>query len=49
MTLEHVRDENHPADFLTKWLPAKKFKLSMAYATNSNNAVKDITTHAMQK
>ena len=49
VTLEHVRDENHPADFLTKWLPAKKFKLSMAYATNSNNAVKDITTHAMQK
>ena len=41
ITLEHVKDEDNPADFLTKWLGAKKFKLSVAYATNSANAVKD--------
>ena len=40
VSLEHVKDENNPADFLTKWLGAKKFKLSLAYATNSRNAVK---------
>ena len=40
ITLEHVKDEDNPADFLTKWLNAKKFKLSVAYATNSANAVK---------
>ena len=40
VSLEHVKDVDNPADFLTKWLPAKKFKLSMAYATNSVNAVK---------
>ena len=40
VTLEHVRDENNPADFLTKWMSAKKFKLSLAYASNSCNAVK---------
>ena len=40
MSLEHVKDVDNPADFLTKWLLAKKFKLSLAYATNSVNAVK---------
>ena len=40
VSLEHVKDVDNPADFLTKWLPAKKFKLSLAYATNSANAVK---------
>ena len=40
VTLEHVKDVNNPADFLTKWLGAKKFKQSLAYATNSRNAVK---------
>ena len=40
VSLEHVRDEDNPADFLTKWLNAKKFKLSLAYASNSHNAIK---------
>ena len=40
VTLEHVRDEDNPADFLTKWLGAKKFKISLDYATNSKHAVK---------
>ena len=40
VTIEHVRDEDNPSDFLTKWLPAKKFKLSMEYATNARNATR---------
>ena len=40
VSLEHVKDENNPADFLTKWMSAKKFKLSLAYASNSHNVVK---------
>ncbi|KAL1518486.1 hypothetical protein AB1Y20_002777 [Prymnesium parvum] len=29
----HVRDEANPADFLTKWVPAKKLRTSIAYVT----------------
>lgn len=37
--LVHVRDADMPADFLTKWLPAKKMEASLERATNSRNAV----------
>ena len=37
--LVHVRDADMPADFLTKWLPAKKLEASLERATNSRNAV----------
>ena len=40
VTLEHVKDVDNPADYLTKWLSAKKFKLSVEYATNARNVVK---------
>ena len=30
----HVRDAENPADFLTKWTNADKFKRSLNYATN---------------
>ena len=33
-----VPDPQMPADFLTKWLPAKKFNLSLDYATNASAA-----------
>ena len=36
--LVHVGDSEMPADFLTKWLPAKKFNLSLDYATNASAA-----------
>ncbi|KAL1519994.1 hypothetical protein AB1Y20_023476 [Prymnesium parvum] len=29
----HVRDDANPADFLTKWVPAKKLRTSVAYVT----------------
>ena len=29
-----------PADFLTKWVSASKLRESVAYATNSRNAVR---------
>ena len=35
-----VRDPDMPADFLTKWLPAKKLRTSIDYATNSAAAGK---------
>ena len=37
--LVHVRDADMSADFLTKWLPAKKLEASLERATNSRNAV----------
>ena len=40
VTIEHVRDEDNPSDFLTKWLPAKIFRLSMEYATSARNATR---------
>ena len=36
VTLRYIPDANMPADFLTKWIPAAKFKTSIAYATNSH-------------
>jgi hypothetical protein len=36
-----VTDEENPADFLTKWLAAKKFEMSIEYATNSKRAVEE--------
>ena len=32
----HVKDPENPADFLTKWVNADKFKRSVVYTTNSN-------------
>ena len=32
----HVKDPENPADFLTKWVNADKFKRSVAYTTNSS-------------
>jgi hypothetical protein len=39
--VRHVTDEENPADFLTKWLAAKKFEMSIEYATNSKRAVEE--------
>ena len=35
--LVHVGDAEMPADFLTKWVPAKKLERSLAYVTNQAN------------
>ena len=35
VTVGHVSDKENPADFLTKWVSADKFKASVAYATNA--------------
>jgi len=37
--LVHVPDEENPADFLTKWLPARKLRASVRYATNHGKRV----------
>ena len=37
--MRHVDDGNNPADFLTKWLERQKLDESVAYASNSANAV----------
>ena len=34
VSLQHVPDENMPADFLTKWIPKPKLEKSIRYATN---------------
>ena len=39
VVLGHVPDEENPADFLTKFVSAKKLEASVAYLTNSNNRV----------
>jgi len=31
----HISDAHMPSDFLTKWINARKLRLSLAYATNS--------------
>ena len=36
VTLRFIPDASMPADFLTKWIPAAKFKASITYATNSH-------------
>ena len=35
--LVHVGDAEMPADFLTKWVPAKKLEKSLDYVTNRKN------------
>ena len=37
--LVHVGDAEMPADFLTKWVSAKKLDRSLAYITNKDNRV----------
>jgi hypothetical protein len=37
--LRHVPDVENPSDFLTKWVGRDKLRRSLAYATNSRNAV----------
>ena len=37
--LRHVEDAENPADFLTKWVSAKKLIESLEYVTNSKEAV----------
>ena len=37
---KHVKDENNPADYLTKWVPPKKFRASINYIFNLENALK---------
>ena len=46
VVIRHVSDEENPAGFLTKWVDAKKFDASIAYVTNSANAV-DATPKAL--
>ena len=36
VSLQHVPDENMPADFLTKWIPRAKLEKSIRYATNAH-------------
>ena len=38
--LGYVPDEENPADYLTKFVPASKLERSIAYLTNSVNAVR---------
>ena len=40
VTIGHVADPENPADFMTKWVPAKKAETSIDYATNRRNAVR---------
>ena len=35
VVLKHIPDKQNPADFLTKWVPGDKFKMSVDYLTNS--------------
>tara|TARA_B110000046_G_C13021457_1_gene411460 strand:- start:974 stop:4489 length:3516 start_codon:yes stop_codon:yes gene_type:complete len=37
--LEHIPDEQMPADFLTKWIPKPKLERSLRYATGSHAPV----------
>ena len=37
--VRHVEDAENPADFLTKWVHGKKLEESLAYVTNSKEAV----------
>ena len=32
----HIKDEENPSDFLTKWQPRKKMRLSVKYATGQD-------------
>ena len=36
----HVRDEENPADFMTKYVKKDKFDKSLEYATNARNRPK---------
>ena len=42
----HVRDEENPSDFLTKWVPKAKMESSVRFATNSDNVVVRSVTFA---
>jgi hypothetical protein len=35
-----VRDEENPADFMTKYVPKAKYEASYKYATNAHNSVR---------
>jgi hypothetical protein len=39
VSLGHVRDEENPADFLTKFVSGRKLEASLEFATNSRNVV----------
>ena len=39
----HIKDTENPSDFLTKWVPKRKLKLSLQYATNSKALAGDTT------
>ena len=45
--VKHVADAQNPADFLTKWVSADKFKKSLSYATNSTAFVPQ-RAHALE-
>ena len=36
---QHVTDVNNPADFLGKWVPPKKFRATVKFIFNLDNAV----------
>ena len=36
----HVRDEENPTDFMTKFVSKAKFAVSHEFATNAKNAVR---------
>jgi len=40
VVMQHVTDAENPADFLPKWVGAKKLKRSLAFATGSMRLVK---------
>ena len=42
VSLQHLPDENMPADFLTKWIPRAKLEKSIRYATNAHGLTRDV-------
>ena len=40
ITVKHVPDDSMPADFLTKWIGAKKLETSIEFATHASARVR---------
>ncbi|KAL1510915.1 hypothetical protein AB1Y20_005744 [Prymnesium parvum] len=45
----HVKDDANPADFLTKWVPARKLRSSVAYVSGQSARRKGFVQEAIQK
>ena len=44
VNVQHIPDEQMPADFLTKWIPRAKLEQSLRYACNSHGALTESLT-----